>query len=131
MIFIRSRGKPQEYGLPFQLVDRRTGAANPYLPNDRVFVKYRLDPRRHPWLETIAPDGFQYTRADALPDERTAELEVAFRVVERQHWMTASGDFAYTLESRQDDTILVAETDRGEEVFLRMLKEVDPDWFNS
>lgn len=134
MIFIRSRGKPQEYGLPFQLFDRRTGSHPQYRPNDRVFVSYPLDPQRHRWIETRPQDGFTYTIHAAPPDPqhpgRTAALEVAFRVAECQHWLTASGDFADTLEPRQDHIILIAETDSGEEVFLRMLKEIDPDWFN-
>lgn len=133
MIFIRSRNKPQEYGLPFQLLDRRAGRHPEYHPNDRVFVTYRLDPNRHRWIETRKQDGFTYSVDGSPPDpqrpERTAELEVAFRVVECQHWMTANGEFADTLEPRLDHTILEAETDSGEEVFLKMLKEVDPQWF--
>lgn len=133
MIFIRSRSKPQEYCLPFPLHDRRAGKHPEYWPNDRVFVTYRLDPSRHRWIEAHPQDGFTYTLDNPSRDpqrpERTAALEVAFRVVECQHWLTASGVAADTLEARQDDTILVAETDSAEEVFLRMLKEVDPGWF--
>jgi len=134
MIFIRSRNKPQEYGLPFQLHDRRVGHyPQPYRPNDRVFVRYWLDPNRHRWIENRRQEGFTYTIHTDLYDpqrpERTAELEVAFRVVECQHWFTADGEEAATLHPVKDQTILEAETDSGEEVFLRMLKEVDPDWF--
>ena len=133
MIFIRSRKNPKEYGLPFQLNDSRSGRHPQYLPNDRVYVTYKLDPNRHKWIEAQPEDGFSYllNEIDTQHPERTARLEVAFRVVECQHWMTANGDFADTLIPSQDHTILEAETDRGEEVFLKMLKELDPSWFDA
>ena len=53
MIFIRSRNKPQEYGLPFQLLDRRAGRHPEYHPNDRVFVTYPDEAGACPKARTV------------------------------------------------------------------------------